>query len=243
MNRFKSCFKNHSTEWARGILVLTIVFAGMTLMVRLITLFFDSEVGQINGIDSVAIIFAFVTGIVLFPVNLKLSMANGVSRKTEFLSIITSGLCASVVLFIISSIFTLLMDLIVPTQTMFLELFVDFRFDNDFQKGMLSIVNPILNIFCMHIIGYFVGSLYYRMNRVLKLIVSIGVPVMAFVGFPVALVLLPIAIAEKLISFLVPIFDVCINNPIWNTVLVVASALVFGFFAFLLIRKAPLKTN
>lgn len=202
---------------------------------------FTEEEGSfsVSGMESAVMIFLFVSGIVLFKQNLYLGFANGISRKTTFVSTVLIGATYSVALmiayYIISVLGTSALSLIIAKD---LSLLVDF-------VTVPTFIQNVVSAFNFFVFGLFIGGLYYRMNKPLKIIVSVGVPITLFVILPATL---------GYLSSVSPKFAMAFNNigtaivnfmsvEVNQILLTIVEIVLITLLGFLLIRKATVKEN
>lgn len=198
-----------------------------------------------SGVELMTSIFLFVCGLCSVRSDLLLGLQNGVSRKTTLLGCFISS---SIIAFIMAAVETILYTIFSKTSyvyPMFIQLYKDLN---------CSIVISLLITFawyaflylCSTLFGYVIAALYYRMNKSLKLIVSVGVP-----GF--FIIVLPIldtcVTNHGIYNFFKRLFTLMLGinaNSIqpWNWIIscfILSS--IFALFSYLLIRRADIKNK
>ena len=242
--RLNPTYQNHLKDWVKGSIILYSILVGIYLIALITSLIVPVNLsdGTFGGMDSIPQVFLFVAGIVTFTPNLKLALANGISRKTEFTTTLLSAGTVSVIYMILNIGICLLFGTIFAYQDGFATTFPGFTFANGAQYHLLKILYDILGNFTSFIGGYFIGALYYRMSKPLKILVSVGVPVLLFVGAPIASIsFLRYAWFLRLVDAVVSILTTISGNPYYTILTSVLIILILGVFSFLLIRKAPIK--
>ena len=230
-----------SVKWPI-IIYYIVIYALMILMG--ISRTFDTTNFSITfgGLDGASIIFLFVVGLNAFKSNFHMFVANGVSRKTMFFSFIASVgiICAGMAL--VDSINALIISQFVNYQPVVMQLF-DSRY---IDSGLRMYTEGFLWMFFSYVsslmLGYFITTGYYRMNKPVKLIVSIGVPVLVFIILPI---LDNVLFDHQLTYAFRNISAFCSGQSTGSPYVAMAcrtvSAAITGFLAYLLARRATVK--
>lgn len=103
---------------------------------------------------------------------------------------------------------------------------------------IFRMVDDFLYIVCYFIVGYFIGALHYRMNMIQKILVYAGAPILLFIAFPIYVDICQPQWAASLFRFIVNL----LSTPLGYSSIIGVITVVFGTLAFLLMRRAPLKT-
>ena len=240
----KSVYKYQLNDIKKPILVFYLVIACLFALVYLgvATTLISVKPGfnmdskyRISGFEFNTIVFLFVCGLNMFRETFRLSMQNGVPRKTIWtgtvLTFLTVGggmaLIDTVICFVAVNFITPQFGLRVGGlyELMYEERSIRNSMAQNFLEGFL------LNI-CLYTaalaIGYFFTIGYYRMNKIAKIIVSIGVPVFI-------IIVLPILITRVY-------GDTCPSERYYYDIgsgLLVSA--VFLGLTYLMIRKVPIK--
>lgn len=134
------------------------------------------------SIDSTTGIFLFVFGLNMFKSPLRLLAQNGISRKTQFVCTALTALGLAVAATLVEWVYSLIVGS--GYESLFLTIY---------SRGLLTAAqSTLLNLgwnclgylaaFC---VGLMITTLYYRMNKALKVLVSVGVPGFLLIGLPV----------------------------------------------------------
>lgn len=144
--------------------------------------------GAIEGLETASIIFLFVVGLNSFKEPFRFFMQNGTSRKTMFKSYLCGTALLSLALSVIDRIINILSRLLfaqidsISFKSMF------HRVPGIPGNGAMFILTAAVLSFFVYatamMLGYLITTMYYRMNKTLKLIVSIGVPGFFFLLLP-----------------------------------------------------------
>ena len=242
--RIEPHYKNHMREWLKGLFVLGIVMVALFTMNLIVEILIPGEEGATSGIETIGIAFIFVSGIARFKQSLKHSFANGISRKTEFVTSLLSGATVGIIMVFGFIAFEFLISLISPYKSLFDDAFTTYNFS--------SVAEYVLNRFFYDFFGYFgsyiagacIGALYYRMNRVLRIAVSVGVPCLFIFGSG-GLAYMAFR-NEALKNFFETIMEFITrvwSQPLTNNIFTIANTAICAVIYFLLIRKAPIKEN
>ncbi len=199
---------------------------------------------RFGGIDASSMIFLFVVGLNAYKSTFHMFCSNGISRKTLFVSFAAAAaiLCAGVAL--IDTFNSLILSQLIEYQPAWTLAF-EARYAS---SGTLMYAEGFLNMFFKNLacimLGYFITTAFYRMNKPLKLAVSIGVPVFFFI-------LLPIIDAQlfsgEIFRFFASVAAFCSGrlsgSPYVAMGMDLAFAAVSGLIAYLLSRRATVKLS
>lgn len=143
---------------------------------------------SMNGSVS-SLVYALIVGIVVVKEPLLMVLQNGVSRKTYWFSTLaTFGLSAAVIAVAETTLTTI--SGFVESETFSLESIHSMVYSKrSAELGWLgesleSLLLLFVLTFMLFAIGYFIGALFYRMSKTIRLVVSIGSPVLLFFVLP-----------------------------------------------------------
>ena len=213
------------------------------------------RISSSGGLEFISAITIFVVGLNSFKDNFKFFSANGVSRKTQLCSTVAALSTLSAVFAFIDTINSIIFTHITTYSPMFLQNYGwRFGYSSDFSTVFAS---PALTpqilfenflwlmflYFSISMIGLFITTLYYRMNKGLKIAVSIAVPVVLINGFEP---LDSYFFAGKITASIKTFFNAAFGflngyNPYISMMSMFVFAAVFAALAFLLARRAVLK--
>lgn len=242
--RIEPHYKNHMREWLKGLFILSIMVAALFIMNLIVEILIPGGEGSTSAIETIGIAFIFVSGIAKFKQSLKHSFANGISRKTEFVTSLLSGATAGVIMVFGFIAFGFLFSLIAPYKGLFDEAFGAYNFSSAAEYAFNRFFYDFFGYFGSYIAGACIGALYYRMNRVLRIAVSVGVPCLFIFGSG------GLAYAAFRNDTLRNFFETIINfitrvmsQPLTNNIFTIVNTAICILVYFLLIRKAPIKEN
>lgn len=225
------------------VVLLTVVF---------FTLLFQVSVNGVSGtylnLEFITAIFLLNCGLNTFKVNFLMMMQNGISRKTMFIGTSITFLMVSIFMSILDRVIAVITGLFTQsTEGVYLKGIYDFIFSRRMASlgGILFELEAILITFSMYmavvVAGYFITTLYYRMNKGLKIIVSVGVPVTLIIILPIADSKVFNGQIAKLVSKLFTfIFGASGSNPNpYNLLLVCVMGIIITLgLSWLLVKKA-----
>lgn len=222
----------------------------------------DGEVGlsavtmNFSGMEATSWITFLIAGIACSWIWLKVSMANCIPRRKEFLSAVVSISIFAVFLVAGNYIINFICE-IISDKAYYGAWDLAFGMENDrgqllsggerFLYHFAGVIYNYIAILSCFFCGYFIGVLYYRMNTALKIAVSVGVPVLIFVGLPlISYIIMSTGTFEKSVFYnighKIGEFFSMVNRGMWlSNLKSVVELFVSMGLSFLLIRKAPVK--
>jgi hypothetical protein len=246
--RLKQSFISHFSAYKSTAIILYIVFAGVFLTSAIFMGIYISQVPeaadetQIGGFFGMFNITFFIMGIASAAPTLRISLANGISRKTEFLGILSAGIAITLAVTIINMLLGGIIGIFMNYTSEFSDMYSGFA-NNEVTYVLTEFLYCIISLFTFLIVGNFIGMLYYRMNKFLKLVVSIGVPVLFAIVLPALLGFYSnTQFVQNIIHLASDFGDSFSTDPYFATFSTSICLIIFATLGFLLIRKAPLKT-
>lgn len=200
--------------------------------------------GSFGGFELCTIVMFFVTMLSMIRSDFLLFLQHGYSRKTLFLSTTLCLISTSAVVSLIEIILYKIFNHFVPYNGMFIQGYGAAYVRDAGVKGM---IDEYLWKFFLYIlagvIGMFISLIYYQMNKLQKIIVSVGVPFLFIVVFPLSDHYL---FNGELSKFAVKIMNfytgyVFGKEPYVNMLCNLALFALFGVFSFLVLRKCNYK--
>ncbi len=174
------------------IIYYPIFFSILTIMISLSMV--STANTTFSGTELGSIVFIFVLGLNMLKSSFHFGLANSVSRKTIFSSFIFSIIpIASIMALVdIMTLFIFNGLLKIQYRSFFFQIY-----HNKYQSGSINSITLgldfigesllwsifIYTMIC--IIGLFITTLYYQMNKIARVIVSCGVPLTLFVVLPI----------------------------------------------------------
>lgn len=245
--KFKAALKYQLSDMKRPLIIFYIViYCIISLM--LVQQASMKNIGEFSssGIEMASVIFLFVAGLNSFKVTFHLFLANGISRKTMFKSYITSLLPIVAGMAIIDTLNGLLLSSPGHYRPMFYAMYQPhYGAVRSMTAGMY--LDGFIWMFFLYafatMAGFFLTTLFYRMNKALKLLVSIGVPVFFFIVLPYIDTTLFMGKIYNAIWYIFRLAGGFLNghNPYIAVLSCAISFALFGGLSFLAMRKATVK--
>lgn len=247
--RFKTSVLYQIWESRVAILIFYIVRTGVITVFfpALLMLLASGETSQIsfNGLEFSTLIFLFIAGLNSFSTTFRCFLQNGLSRSRLVLSYAACMVILALAMALLDGL-----NLLLPAQWVTYESLFGQAYGPQWMVSAGGIATSLLwgalLNFRVAMLGYFITALYYRMSRLLKVLVSVGVPVLFVVILPMMEEMFTKgAIVKAIGRYLV--FEwygsMDAGHP-WNAIVfsVLYSAVFLGL-AWLLIKGAQLKNQ
>jgi len=177
---------------------LTIFYAIYLSIITIMTIFAvilnENNNVTFMGNELSSIIFIFVAGLNSFKSPFRFSLANSISRKTFFKGFLISILPIAGFMAFVETILSFIVARLVPTYQSTFSMYGSRYMEASSMKSLTSDFGFMLESFLwlftllcfMILLGFFITTLFYRLSKVLKLIVSFGVPVLLIYVLPAA---------------------------------------------------------
>ena len=206
-----------------------------------------------NGITAISCLAVTVTMISHFREGFAMCIQNGVSRRSQFLGHLPAAAAMCLCMAVLDEAVTLLLRLLglLPFAHIESLSLLETTFAGDV-AGLSPVVTALASVifsfflllgFCG--IGSFTGALFYRLNKLGKIILGVSLGAGFMIGLPLLSELFYAhpdwAISRVLLNFAVSLGRLVFSSP-WNlsvTGLILFS--ILGVFVWLLMRRAPLK--
>ena len=201
-----------------------------------------AEDGSVGGIKNSSYIMLFILSILFFPQGTRFALASGVSRRITFLSFLCFSLIACVVITLLDQL--LASGFLALTGRQSEELLqVLYTPQPGFSALVAQLICNISILLAASAVGYFIGGAYYRMSRIVKILVSAGVPALVIVGLPLLFMVLPPAAQAAVINAVQALGNFLMVSPYRLALCMAVITVVFFLLAWLLIRRAPAKNS
>lgn len=194
-----------------------------------------TEIG-FSGLGLGSNIMFFVLGIMMVRENIKFLLQNGCGRRT----LLITDVLGNLILALITALISELLAQIFGSTHLITEISLSEMFFSVGGSPALPAAQSALLRFCALVLawrgGMFVSLIYYRLNRLGQVAVSVIVPALLFIG-------LPLSADRGLIdpALFTNAFQWLISSP-YNTMLAaVITALLCGVCSWPLLRRAQVK--
>lgn len=197
-----------------------------------------------GGGELAAAIFLFVVGLNSFKHNFLFLSVNGIPRKLLFKGFVLTALIICTIMSAIDVTYANIVSQFLNYKSAFHQLYGGWTENTSWP--LVFIINLLWNIatYLFAIMaGYFITGLYYKMTKLQKIIVSIGVPGLLFIVLPV----IEETVTKGRISNWIQVVTLVLNglskgiNPSVAVLSYTVGAAIAAGFSFLLVRKAIVK--
>lgn len=235
------------------ILLCTLVFGFTVTGSRFVisgTIVTTTTGSELFGMELASVIFLFVCGLNSFKEFFRMFMQNGISRRTIFISRLITILAVCTGMAVIDKGILLLGKLIasISTRISYTGLFeMIYAVRADRISSLHMHIDGFFFNLCLYLavmtIGYFITIAFYRMNRIAKITVAIGVPMVLLNGLPILdAALLHGAVMRALVNAVTFAFGFQNGaNPYFGMISLLLIAAVFCCLSWMMVRRAVVK--
>lgn len=185
-----SIVRYHIWDNKRPLMIFYIVIITVVLLLSALSISVGSN-SSISGLEIASVIFIFVAGLNSFKDTFHFSLVNGVSRKKQFIGHLVSLLPIAFIMATMDTLLRLIAPFFISYTPLHMSLYA--RGYSDMTGGVATTLVQLFDGFIWMVflymmvamIGYFITIVYYRSNKLLKLIVSITPPIFLTFGLPV----------------------------------------------------------
>ncbi|MDF2819802.1 MAG: hypothetical protein K0R15_243 [Clostridiales bacterium] len=230
----------------KSLIIFYGILIGVSIAISILNnAFSPGEAGSSNSIEMSSVIFIFVTGLNSFKSEFNFALANGVSRKTLFISSLLNLFSIATLMTFIDLIIGMIFSKISEYNSLFIGIYsgrygtLKYTAENVLEGILWSVV--IYTV--VAVIGYLITTLYYRLNKGLKLTISIGVPVFVTIGIPYLDVVTKGKVSYNIYLFFAKALGIYngASNPYMAVLSGLCAIAIIGGFTYLLIRRATIK--
>jgi hypothetical protein len=220
-----------------GVIAALLALMGISLSIA-----GDSTRVSVGGLETASMIFVFVMGLNSYKSVFFMMSANGVSRKTMFVSFLAMLGIVAAGMAVIDTLYGVGMKLVGGYQSMF-----ELLYNKETGAPVLipgSFEWRLCSYLAAGMAGYLITTLYYRMSKAVKLLVSIGVPVLVMFVWPaVDYSLLNGATTNALGWLIAWASGISSGNPYMAVISDIVLTALLGALSFVALRRAPIKTK
>jgi hypothetical protein len=206
----------------------------------------SSSFTSTGGIEGSAMIFLFILGLNSFKETFLMMLQNGTTRKSMFIGRLITILVTSAFMAVVDRFVVNVGGLI---NTINENYYLNGMYEMIFQSRVKSLHIVVMNLEAIIITigvyaaamvaGYFITTAYYRMSKMLKIVVSIGVPTSLMILLPVLdSTLFGGKVSVALGRFFGFVFGGKTGNPYNLLISCILFSIVGIGLSWLLIRKA-----
>ncbi len=246
--------KYQINEFKTSMFVFFLVILALMLLIGISVVNINVNGGESNimgGMEFGIVIFLFIVGLNYFRETFRLMIQNGVSRKTMFKGVIISTAIIAVIMSLINEIILLIGKVFAANTE-------SFTFEGTFEQiygaryagsgtGLQMAFEGLLFLICISaaamMFGFLITTMYYRLNKLAKVLVSVGVPVSIIIILPIVdFSLTGGQISNAIFKFMSFAFGFLNGtNPYYGMVTCLVGFALCAAISWLLIRKAAVK--
>jgi hypothetical protein len=183
-------FKYQFSEYKNPVIIYYLTFISLITFIFYLSSDKGNSSTEFNGTGLATAIFLFVMGLNSFKESFLMFLQNSVSRKTVYAGRILSAIALSIGMAFMDQLLMLLGNLIIANN---LRLEYRSMVETMYMRSYITPSQMYLEGFLFNMVfylaaftfGYFITIAYYRMNKALKIIVSVGVPAGYFILLPI----------------------------------------------------------
>lgn len=242
--KIKSAIKYQMFELRYGFLIIYAIIYALLIFQIIINGSMDNI--SVSNTEFSTCGFLLIWGALTMRSYFSFFLQNGISRNTLFVSTVANSAILSAGMALVASLNALFLQLITSQsgfsfQRMYTYFYPDGYTARTFFEGWLFLI--CVHLFC-NMLGFFLSALYYRMNKITKIIVSAGVPALFILGLPLFdFNITHGAIIQglgKAILFIMGFLNGnC--NPYYAVVSFTILAMIFAGLSYLLLRRAMIR--
>ena len=247
--RTKKSFKYQFQEVWQSIGMLYLVQIGMRLLALLIASKIGGEYVTMNGMNMMSAMFMLIIGMCSFTESFQFLLQNGVSRKQI--------LAGKMLVFAAGAGMCGVADTLLATVDQKLNGWGNIKFGGEilplfypeFLEQASSVVRAIVSVALLSVVyalfagaGYMVSIIWYRLNKIGRIIFAFGVPAVLLLVYPLADYFLfggrsMIAIMNAIMK----LSGLADGNPFYGLISGVIGLVILAGFSILLIRKTVVR--
>lgn len=189
--RLKQAMRYRVHEFAKPTVIFYCVMVALFVVVWLLNLIITGQSGGAHTtMDTTAIIFLFVLGLNSFKNPFKMYLQNGISRRTQLVSFAVTALGFALFTSLVDGILLPLVinNTIGGISSTYASIYQP---SGDFMSRLTGILWNLFAYYAAFCFGFFLTTMFYRMNKPAKVLVSVGVPLLFFVILPMIEVFVP----------------------------------------------------
>lgn len=234
----------------KGIFKASIIYYAIVLLLLTTIIIFENNTtssGSLSGVEFQTVIFLFVCGLNSFKSNFYFAKSNNISRKTfvkgVLISIVPIALIMSIIDIIIYSVSKIFIDNITFYEMSFKRIYLMYADSSIKSNTFMDIIDLLVFQFTLFIVAYILGfvirMIYYRCNKIMKIVVSV-LPIVLLFTYT-NLMYYSVKVSTTTTKF----FDLILGfNPVNEYAPIITffvTALLLAATSFVLINKAVIK--
>ena len=243
--KLNAAFRYQLFDHKTSVMVYYIVIIAMSLLIGLglglfanvdgVNMPVQNEMESSLSFSGATAVFLFISGLCAFKENFLFAMQSGVSRRTLF--------CSRLMAFGALAVFMTVADYVLGYVFVFIvTLGVGMNLAAAVSTSFAALVMHLLYAFAVLALGYCVTILFFRLNKVGKILVGAGVPVFFMILLPMFDGFVTGGVIMRAIgSFIGQILRLISSQSVWGYLIVIGAAVVFALLSWLMMRRAAVK--
>lgn len=255
--KIKTSFRYQFADYKKGIiiyyLIMTVIMIASVVGAVSISNMREGnyEMGTINGFSAATAIFALVCGLNAFKENFGFHLQNGASRRTLFAGRLVNTVATALIMAVLDFVLQLLTlganQLIgnVFKSSTILDMIL--AFTPQVQMGfwesqLMAVLFSFVLFLGLSGLGYFLTIVFYRMNKLGKILVGAGIPVLLWIILPlVDLWFAGMSITSAIFQGILYLMGILTGNLLLPLLTFTGMFVVTSGLAWLFIRKITVK--
>lgn len=229
-----------------GVMILVTAAVAVSFIKTTISFGGETSSGSFSSYGASACIMAFVFGICYVREDLRLCIQHGIGRRTVFVSELLSALSICIIVAVAGELLLATAQAVtaeyknLQISDLYQGIYADWKLrELSLGQHFESMLLNLSMLLGAYMAGMFISLTFYRLNKVWKIIVAVGAPVLLFVGLPI--LLNATGPAPKMGRMMAGFMDWVLSSP-WAWVFVfMLGAVALAILNWLLIRHAPIK--
>jgi len=219
-------------DYKKSMLVYYGVILGIFILMTAAYLKISAEPNsriEFSGFGFSAVVFLFISGLNSFKAYFKFMQANNVSRKRFFLGTMVILILMAALMASVDAVCNVVFKQLIPYEGLFTQVFKMQSFFTDILWSFSLMAFAVSS-------GWFITMLYYRCNKVMKLVVSFA-PVFTFILLGI-IDRLSMGIVQRVVKLFLA---VVLGSPYLSIVYYLLCSVVAFGLCYILIRRMPIK--
>lgn len=244
--KLKSVLKYNFSNVKTGILIFyLVIFIVIILLGSTVSIMSNGKTNvTTGGAELASFIFLFVVGLNSFKEDFLFLSVNNIPRKLQYKAFLITALSISCIMAAIDTAYSNTLSQFLTYKPAFIQVYDKWTIQTATPLVIVSafIWSAVLYL-AAYLVGYFITNLYYYMNKIAKIAVSVGVPV----WFVIILPLIDSEITKgKIAKFIGDTFLIFVGlkdtvNPYIAVLSLLLVSAVAAGLSFLMVRRAVVK--
>lgn len=233
---------NWKVNWISLVSAMCIILFVNALLISLFTFAFPEEEVRISTTEGCAPVMSLVIGMVTYAASLRFGGANSVSRRSVYLGHLGFAVtfCAAMILSFAVLDLAFSWSHMMKNDQVFCLMYGRWMQGRPAWQGTgVRMVWSAVLCISLSMLGYFLGGAFYRLGKMGKLVLAIGLPVGLFGILPMVILALPEQTQQALMREWARLVGFVVRSPGHSGLIALSAAAVFAALGWLLVRRAP----